>query len=112
MVAHLTVKVIVLKTLGSALFQLAHPGGLLQFLRENLVQFHSAPLDDLPLDLRRGFFMSDQQDALELTLAQLVQLLQEDATVKEVLVTLQNEFYSLVTYVKTADHQFLLHKKV
>lgn len=102
LVAHLTVKVIVLKTLGSALLQLAHPGGLLQFLRENLVQFHSAPLDDLPLDLRRGFFMPDQQDALELTLAQLVQLLQEDTTVKEVLVTLQNEFYSLVTYVKTA----------
>lgn len=92
MVAHLTFKVIMLKTLGSALLQLAHPGGLLQFLRENLVQFNSAPLDDLPLDLRRGFLMSDQKDALELTLAQLMQLLQEDTTVEEVLATLQKEF--------------------
>ncbi len=41
--------------------------------------------------------MSNQQDALELTLAQLVQLLQEDTAVEELLVTLQNEGYSLVT---------------
>lgn len=52
LVAHLTVKVVVLKTLGCALLQLSHSGGLLQFLRENLVQFNPAPLDDLPLDLR------------------------------------------------------------
>lgn len=102
MVAHLTFKVIMLKTLGSALLQLTHSGGLLQFLRENLVQFYSAPLDDLPLDLRRGFLMSDQKDALELTLAQLMQLLQEDTTVEEVLATLQKEFHSLVMYAKTA----------
>lgn len=86
-----------LKTLGCTLLQLAHPGGLLQFLGENLMELHPAPLDDLPLHLRRGFLMSDQQDALELTLAQLVQLLQEDAAVEELLVTLQNEVYSLVT---------------
>lgn len=79
-----------LKTLGCALLQLAHPGCLLQFLRENLVQLNPAPLDDLPLDLRRGFFMSDQQDALELTLAQLVQLLQKDAAVEDLLETSQN----------------------
>lgn len=85
-----------LKALGCALLQLAHPGGLLHFLRENLVQLHPAPLDDLPLDLRRGFFMSDQQDALELTLAELVQLLQEDAAVEELLVKLKFEVYCLV----------------
>lgn len=85
-----------LKTPGCTLHQLAHPGSLLQLLRENLVQLHPAPLNDLPLDLRRGFFMSDQQDTLEATLAQLVQLLQEDTAVEELLVTLQNEVYNLV----------------
>lgn len=49
--SHLTVKVVVLKTCNCAPLQLAHPGGLLQFLRENLVQFHPSPLNDLPLDL-------------------------------------------------------------
>lgn len=77
-----------LKTLGCALLQLAHPGGLLQFLRENLVQFHAAPLDDLPLDLCRGFLMSDQEEALKLIMAQLVHLLQEDTTVQELLAIL------------------------
>lgn len=91
LVAHLTGKVIMLKTLGCALLQLAHSGGLLQLLGENLMQLHPAPLDDLPLDFRRGFFMSDQQDALELTLAHLVQLLQEDAALEELLVTLYIE---------------------
>lgn len=73
------------KTPGCALLQLAHPGGLLQFLREDLVQLHPTPLDDLPLDLRRSFFMSDKQDELQLTLAQLVQLLQQNATAKKLL---------------------------
>lgn len=75
-----------LETPGCALLQLAHPGGLLQLLGENLVQLYPAPLDDLPLDLRRSLFVSDQQDALKLTLAQLVHLLQKDATVKKLLV--------------------------
>lgn len=34
--------------------------------------------------------MSDQQDALELTLAQLVQLLQEDTALEQLLVTYKN----------------------
>ena len=40
-----------LQTHGCAFLQLAHPGGLLQLLREDLVQLHPAPLDDLPLNL-------------------------------------------------------------
>lgn len=78
------------ETPGCALLQLAHPGGLLQFLREDLVQLHPAPLDDLPLDLRRRLFMSDQQKELQLTLAQLVQLLQQDATAQKLLKSQRN----------------------
>lgn len=78
------------KTPGCALVQLAYPGGLLQFLREDLVQLHSAPLDDLPLDLGRGLFMPGQQDELQLTLAQLVQLLQQDAAAQKLLESQRN----------------------
>lgn len=78
------------KTPGCALLQLAHPGGLLQFLREDLVQLHPTPLDDLPLDLGRSLFMSDQQDELQPTPAQLVQLLQQDATAKKLLKSQRN----------------------
>lgn len=78
-ISHLTVKIFVLKALGCAPLHFAHAGGLLQFFRENLVQFHPAPLNDLPLDLRRGFFVLDQQFALKPTLSQLMQLLQDNA---------------------------------
>lgn len=78
------------KTCGSALLQFAHPGGLLQFLREDLVQLHPTPLNHLPLDLRRSLFMSDQQNELQLILAQLVQLLQQEATAKKLLKSQRN----------------------
>lgn len=83
--SHLTVKIFVLKTLGCAPLHFTHPGGLLQFFRENFVQFHPAPLNDLPLDLRRGFFVLHQQLGLKPTLSQLVQLLQEDTAAEELL---------------------------
>lgn len=78
------------KTPGCALLQLAHPSGLLQLLGEDLVQLHPTPLYDLPLDLRRSLLVPDQQDELQLTLAQLVQLLQEDATAKKLLESQRN----------------------
>lgn len=62
--AHLTGKVVMLKTLGCALLQLAHPHGLFQFLREDLVELHPTPLNDLSLDLCWCFFMSNQEITL------------------------------------------------
>ncbi|TNN76520.1 hypothetical protein EYF80_013170 [Liparis tanakae] len=83
--AHLAGEVVALEAPGGAPLQLAHPRGLLQLLGEDLVQLLAAPLDDLPLDLPRRLLVPHQQEALQLTLAQLVELLQEDAAVEELL---------------------------
>lgn len=73
------------ETFCCALLQLVHPHGLFQFLGEDLVQLHPSALNDLPLDLGRGFFVPHQERALKPTLVQLVQLLQEDTAAEELL---------------------------
>lgn len=76
-VIHLASKIFMLKAFYCVLLQLAHPGGLLQLFCEDLVQLYPPPLNDLPLDSGWGFFMSNQQDALELTLTDFVQFFQQ-----------------------------------
>lgn len=67
-----------LKILSCVLVNFTHTCCFLQFFREDFVQFHPTPLNDLPLDFRGGFFMLDQQFALKLTLFQFMQFLQEN----------------------------------
>ena len=74
-----------LQALGRAPLQLAHPGGLLQLLTEDLVELLPPPLCEAPLHAGGRLLVADQQGALEPPLVQLVQLLQQDATAEDLL---------------------------
>lgn len=81
-VSHLTGEVVMQQVVGHVPLHLAHAGGLLQLLREDLVQLHTAPHHDLPLDLGRGLLVPHQQAPLQVALIQLVQLVQEDTALQ------------------------------